>query len=108
MYINYKTLHIIKVCSIIAYPIATIICFVVPTGGSLWLRILPTLIMWIGIELTAVLLRLLVRCPKCNSRKITLSYSQSQLKPGTVIYCPECGQQIELLDPTDPRLKKKS
>lgn len=105
MYINYRTLHNIKRFRYIAYPLSIVVAILIPTVS--WLFIPIILEMWIGIELIANLLRLLVRCPKCNSRKITLSFPFHQLKPGAVIYCPECGQQIELLDPTDPRLKDK-
>lgn len=107
MFLNYRTLHNIKRFRYIAYPLSIVVAILIPTVSGL--RIPLMMEMWICIELIAKLLKsFLVRCPKCNSRKITLSFPFHQLKPGTVIYCPECGQQIELLDPTDPRLKKKS
>ena len=62
-----------------------------------WLRIINYL--YIVVLIAVIGLSLTIQ-PRASELR------RGQLKPGKIIYCPVCGERLEIVEPDDPRLKK--
>ena len=104
--INYKWLRIINYLYIVVAIAVIGLSFAIPPRASALRRALPAIVAILSIDVLRLLPAIIIRRPKCRSHKVTTPFPMGQLKPGKIIYCPMCGELIEIVEPDDPRLKK--
>ena len=104
--IDYKWLRIINYLYIVVVIAVIGLSLTIPPRTSALRRALPAIVAILSIDALRLLPAIIIRCPKCRSHKVTAPFPMGQLKPGKIIYCPMCGELIEIVEPDDPRLRK--